>query len=651
MTTVFVTGATGFIGRRMLARLLTRSDLRVIALVRPGSLARFGTMLEAISGGDRVISVTGDITEDGLGLSDGDDLGDIDHVVHLAAIYDLMASDESQQIVNVEGTERVAQFAADHGAMLHHISSIAVAGDHNGTFTEEDFEVGQNFPTPYHRTKFAAERVVREQPGLRWRIYRPSAVVGDSTTGETEKADGPYYFFDLITQFARLTHLPTFVRLPMVDLGPVNVVPVDYVVDAVDALMFHEPGRHGQIYHLGDPKRRNVTDLLNALAPATGSPRGFDVLPAAAIRPLINLAGRSPFRAGRDITARQLGIPGVLMDMVGLPVDFRSDATAATLAKLGFTLPDLYEYAPVLWEYWAENLDPARFRWEDPRGPLVGKHILITGGSSGIGKATARMCVSRGAHVFIVGRDTERLSEAVDDLNSEQAKPGLPQGTAHAYQCDITDEESVRTLIKEVIADHDHVDVLVNDAGRSIRRATVNALDRSHDYHRVMAVNYFGAVYLTLALLPHFLERQNGHIVNVSSIATQSHGPRFGAYGASKAALEAFGDSLATETLSDHITVSNVRLPLTRTRMIAPTEAYDGQRGVWKVDKAASRVLQAIIERPRRTTTALGTLADFGQHFAPRITNRILHLDYLAIAESEAALGHDHTREDSPNLQ
>ncbi len=269
----------------------------------------------------------------------------------------------------------------------------------------------------------------------------------------------------------------------------------------------------------------------------------------------------------------------------------------------------------------------------------MGKNILITGGSSGIGKATARMCVARGANAIIVARNADELDAAVDELNSTTSKKGIPPGRAVAYRCDITDEESVNALVKSVLAEHDHVDVLVNNAGRSIRRAAINSVDRAHDHHRVMAVNYFGAVNLTLGLLPHMVERQSGHIVNVTSIAVQSRGPRFGAYAASKAALEAFGDVTGTETVSDHVTFSNVRLPLVKTRMIEPTEAYRDQPGTWDVDKAAARVLHAIVHRPKRVSSVLGTIAEIGHRLTPELTTRILHQEYLLIGESAAAMG------------
>ncbi|MFT3714626.1 MAG: SDR family oxidoreductase [Gordonia sp. (in: high G+C Gram-positive bacteria)] len=663
-TTYFVTGATGFIGRRVLERLLADDDNRVIALVRSASLPAFAGLLEDIGHADSgaVRTVVGDLTEDGLGLlSTGSRSGEpadsrsgesadsrsgeatdaesgerIDHVVHLGAIYDLTVGDAQQRGPNVDGTRRVAEFAAAHDAMMHHVSSIAVAGDFDGVFTENDFDRGQGFPTAYHQTKFEAEKAVRETPGLRWRVYRPSAVVGDSATGEMDKLDGPYFFFGLLSEFRKL---PSFLRLPMPDLGRVNMVPVDFVADALVALAVHRPEVSDLVFHLSDPVHRTTTDLFNALAPAYGAPRGFDAVPSALVRPLVDATGHGPVRYGRDLIVEQLGIPPVMLDVVSLPVDFRADTTTRVLGSLGVTLPDFDGYVPRLWTYWREHLNPARYRRRDPRGPLVGKNIVITGGSSGIGKATARMCVERGANVMLVARDAEKLAETVDELSGETPKDGLPLGAAYAYPADLADESAAQTLVKAIIAEHDHIDVLVNNAGRSIRRATVNSVDRAHDYRRVMAINYFGAVDLTLAVLPHMIERQCGHIVNVSSMAVQSRGARFAAYTASKAALEAFADVTAAETLSDHVTFSNVRLPLVRTPMIAPTGGYNRASGVWSADKAASRVLRAIVKRPHRVSTALGDIAELGHRFTPRLTTRAVHQEYLLFGESAASLG------------
>lgn len=636
MTTYFITGGSGFIGRRVIDRLLTvEPEARILALVRAGSLSRFSEMLAQIDPTGRVQPIAGDLTASGLGL-DGTQLPPIDHVIHLAAIYDMTVDADTQQAANVEGTARVADFAMARAALLHHVSSIAVAGDHRGTFTENDFDKGQGFPSPYHRTKFEAEKVVREREGLRWRVYRPSVVVGDSHTGAMDKIDGPYYFFPHLSVLGRL---PSSFTLPMPDLGNTNIVPVDYVADAIVALAAVDPERSGQVHHLADPRRRTITGMYNAIAPGFDAPRGRNVVPNGMVEPLLALAGTGPFRIGRDLIAAQQGIPPALLDTIALTVDFRADDTVAALAERGITLPDLDDYGPRLYRYWADHLDPTRHRRTDPRGPLVGKTILITGGSAGIGKATARMCVARGADVIIVGRAAEALDAAVSELRATASKDGVPPGRIHGYPCDITDEESVAGLVKTVLAEHDHVDILVNNAGRSIRRAAVNSTERLHDHQRLMAVNYFGAVNLTLGLLPHMVARQSGHVVNVTSVAVQSRGARFGAYAASKAALEAFSDVTRVETLSDHVTFTNVRLPLVRTRMIAPTEAYENQAGVWGVDKAASRVLHGILDRPRNVNSPIGVLAELGHRFTPRLITRVLHQEYLMFGESAAALG------------
>src|SRR6516165_8584958 len=230
-----VTGGTGFIGRRVISRLLeTRPDAQVWVLVRRQSLGRFERL--AAEWGERAKPLVGELPE--LGLTDETlvELGNSDHVVHCAAIYDITADEAEQRAANVtyvEATRSVINLARRLDAMLHHVSSIAVAGDFAGEYTEDDFDVGQQLPTAYHQTKFEAESLVRSAPGLRYRIYRPAVVVGDSRTGEMDKVDGPYYFFGVLD---KLAVLPSFTPVLLPDTGRTNIVPVDYVVDALVAL-------------------------------------------------------------------------------------------------------------------------------------------------------------------------------------------------------------------------------------------------------------------------------------------------------------------------------------------------------------------------------------------------------------------------------
>ena len=256
MATYFVTGATGFLGRRLVERLVARPDCdRVLALVRPESTDRFAAAAAHWSRPELVVPVAGDLTEPGLGV-DPAELGPLDHVVHLAAVYDFTAPAEANHAANVTGTEQVLAFAAAAGAgLLHHVSSIAVAGDPRGRVAETDFDLGQRHHSPYHATKFAAEKLVREQDRVPFRVYRPASVVGDSTTGEMDKVDGLYFFLPAL---ARLARLPGALPLVLPDLGTTNVVPVDHVVDAMAHLM-HVDAPSGTTYHLtehgGQPVR------------------------------------------------------------------------------------------------------------------------------------------------------------------------------------------------------------------------------------------------------------------------------------------------------------------------------------------------------------------------------------------------------------
>ncbi|TWE13382.1 SDR family oxidoreductase [Rudaeicoccus suwonensis] len=627
MTGYFVTGGTGFIGRHVLPRLLEADpQAQIHVLVRSTSAERFTRLIEDWPGSDRIHPVIGDLTEPRLGLPGRDGLTGIKHVLHLGAIYDMTADADSQQRSNVDGTAAVIAFAKRHRAMLHHVSSIAVAGDYAGRFTENDFDKGQGFPSPYHHTKFLAEQLVRQTDGLSWQVYRPAIVVGDSRTGEMDKIDGPYYFFGVLRELGRM---PSALPVLLPDLGDTNIVPVDYVADALVALMLRRTAESGSVWHLTAPRPQTTTALYNAIKPAFDGPTAYNVVPHQMVQPLLDLGRKSPLRLGRDLLVQQLGIPATVVDVMHLPTRFASRQTQAVLRQHGVELPALADYAPRLFDYWAANLDPDRHRRPDPAGPLVGRHVVITGGSAGIGKETARTCARKGARVLIVARKLEELEETCAELRAEG-------GDVHAYQCDITDPDSVSLTVKKMLEEHDHVDVLVNNAGRSIRRATLNSTDRLHDYERTMAVNYFGAVHMTLELLPQMAQRRFGRIVNVSTIGVLAKGPRFGAYVASKAALDAFSDVTAVETVSQHITFTNIHMPLVRTRMIAPTKTYD-RVDVLTPEKAAAIVVRGIIEHPRRIDTPLGSFAIVSHFLTPSFTAALQHQMFLMFPDSTAA--------------
>ncbi|MGA8331758.1 MAG: SDR family oxidoreductase [Mycobacterium sp.] len=624
-----VTGGTGFIGRRVVSRLLdARPDAEVWVLVRRQSLSRFERLAD--DWGARAKPLVGELTEAGLGLTDEAiaELGDVDHVVHCAAIYDITAAEAEQRAANVDGTRAVIDLAARLDATLHHVSSIAVAGDFHGEFTEADFDIGQQLPTPYHQTKFEAELLVRSTPGLRYRIYRPAVVVGDSRTGEMDKVDGPYYFFGVL---AKLAVLPRLTPIMLPDTGRTNIVPVDYVADALVALMHADgsPSWDGRTFHLTSPKTIGLRGIYRGIAGAAGLPPLRGSLPRSMATPVLKLRGRP--KLWRNMVATQLGIPGEVLDVVDLAPTFISEQTQNALRGTGIAVPEFGSYAPALWRYWAEHLDPDRARRDDPEGPLVGRHVIITGASSGIGRASAIAVAERGGCVFALARN----GDALDDLVAEIRANG---GQAYAFTCDVTDSGSVEHTVKDILGRFDHVDYLVNNAGRSIRRSVVNQTDRLHDYERVMAVNYFGAVRMVLALLPHWRERRFGHVVNVSSAGVQARSPKYSAYLPTKAALDAFSEVVATETLSDHITFTNIHMPLVATPMIKPSRRLNPVPPI-TAEHAAAMVVRGLIDKPSRIDTPLGTLSEAGHYFTPKLSRRILHQVFLGYPDSAAARG------------
>jgi NAD(P)-dependent dehydrogenase (short-subunit alcohol dehydrogenase family) len=647
VTTYLVTGGTGFLGRHLLERLVRRDNAKVHVLVRKASVSRLEQLAAQLDGGDRVVPLVGDIGADGLGLSEAKLTGlagKVDHVVHLAALYDMTADAAQNEDLNVGGTRRAVAVAERiRAGCFHHVSSVAVAGEHRGRFTEDMFDEGQDLPSAYHSTKFVAERVVREDCSIPWRVYRPVIVVGDSLTGQMDKVDGPYYFLPFLTSIGQL---PAVGRVPLVlpDLGDTNVVPVDYVADAMDALI-HEPGLDGRAFHLANPRMQPLLAVYNALAGAAGAPRVAMGLTRRLLPPAkyaIDLISRVPGAStAAEVAAARIGIPpSVLPHSTFRPV-FSSEKTRAVLDRLGVEPPpEFASYAPVLYRYWAENLDPLRARRKTEGGELEGRTVVVTGASSGIGRETALLVARRGGIPLLVARRTEELEKLREEIEAQG-------GSAGVYSVDLTSAESVDAAVKQMLADHDAIDMLVNNAGRSIRRSIELSYDRFHDFERTMALNYFAPVRLVLRLLPHMTERRFGHIVNISSIGVQTNPPRFSAYVASKAALDAFSRVAATEVVGKGVTFTNIHMPLVRTPMIAPTNMYDKFPTLSPM-QAAEMIVGALEDKPKHVGTTLGTVGVVATALAPKVVDAILHTAYLLFPDSAAAGGDGDSRTATP---
>lgn len=624
--TALVTGGTGFIGRRLVKRLLAR-DESVFLLVRPASAEKARGMYD----GTTVSFVEGDIGVEGLGLSaaDRETLTGVDHVFHLAAVYDMTASAEANDRANILGTKHVVDLSNGLQAKrFHHVSSIAVAGEFDGFFREDMFDEGQKLPSDYHRSKFEAEAIVRKDLTVPWRVYRPAVVVGDSETGEMDKIDGPYYFFGLLNKLKAV--LPPWVPLAGPELGYTNIVPVDYVADALDHIAYAE-GLDGQAFHLTHPKGIRVGTAMNTFAEVAGAPRMairvdsrlLDALPKGVISMLFKVPA---LKGIRDSVLSDLGIPPTVIEHIALVPRFDTRDAERALKGSGIAVPELADYAAKLWDYWVRELDPALHVDRTLKHAVEGKTVMITGGSSGIGRAAAILIAEAGGIPLLVARGKENLDEAKAEIEALG-------GTAYTYPTDLADLESIDGLIAKVLEEHGGVDFLVNNAGRSIRRSIAMSQDRFHDFERTMQLNYFGTIRLIMGLLPSMQASKSGHIVNISSIGVQTNPPRFAAYVASKAALDAFTRIAGTETLGDNVTFTTIHMPLVRTPMIAPTRLYDSAPTITP-EEAAHMVGNAIRFKPKYINTKLGTVGEISYALMPKMVDQVLHLAYKMLPDS-----------------
>ena len=641
----FVTGASGFIGRRLVKKLLSRRGAVVHFLIRQSSQDKVAELL-AYWGVDekRAKPVFGDLVQPRLGLTKAalKQLGGIDHFFHLAAVYDLGADAESQVQINIEGTRNAVVAANEMKAgCFQHVSSIAAAGLYEGVFREDMFEEAENLDHPYFQTKHESEKIVRKECKVPWRVYRPSLVVGDSATGEMDKIDGPYYFFKLIQRMRQM--LPPWMPTLGIEGGRINIVPVDFVVAAVDHIA-HQKGHDGKAFHIVDPTPYRVGDILNIFASAAHAPQFALRLNAALLGFIPNsvkkgMLALTPVRRIRNAVMKDLGLPEDIITFVNYPTRFDCREATAALKGSGIECPRLPDYAYRLWDYWERNLDPDLFIDRTLKGKVRGKVVLVTGGSSGIGLAAAHKIAQAGAITVIVGRDQDKLDTAKGEIDAALKEAGNPNGgEVVTLSADLASIEDCDRMVAWLVEKYGGVDVLINNAGRSIRRGIESSYDRFHDFERTMQLNYFGCLRTTMGLLPQMAAKRSGHVVNISSIGVLTNAPRFSAYVASKAALDAWTRCAASEFIDVGITFTTINMPLVKTPMIAPTKIYENVPTL-NPDEAADLIVQAIVYKPVRIATRLGVFGQILHAAAPRIAQIVMNTTFRMFPDSDRAKG------------
>lgn len=652
MSRCMVTGANGFLGKHLVDRLIQNGHDITLLIRNPEMPAKkqlidgWHRQADRAQSHGRSASLRvwrGDVTKPNLGVDPALTLSDFDHVYHLAAVYDLGADETFTMDTNVGGTDRLLKKLDDDQfcGCLHFASSIAVAGDFEGEFSERMFAEGQKHAHVYNRSKYESERRVRErrtaQNKYDIRVYRPSAIVGHSKTGEMDRIDGPYYGFVAIAALKKI--LPPWLPIVAPKSNVImDMVPVDYVADGIYTLSMIDRSELPEglfCFHLTDPLAPTITEALKLILKAADGPRIQLVFSASWAKVYLGALGQASNLKSLELLKNgllnSLNIPLQVFDAMMPGVRFGAAETARLLKKKDVVLQSFDTYVDRLWDYYFRYLDPQRHREERSKLAFQGKVVLITGGSEGIGLASAKRCVAYGAKVILAARNPDKLNRAILQLAPMAEKSG---GSVEARACNVANLDECDDLVTFALQKYGYVDVLFNNAGLSIRRSISKSFDRFHDFQRTMQTNYFGALRIALGLLPSMIERKSGHILYSSSMGTLAPTPRFGAYLASKCAMDALSDSLAAEYTDRNIHFTSIKFPMVKTEMLAPTSDYDDMPAA-SPEVAAQMFVDAVLNKSRKQMTGTGVTIGLSNLLTPRVITQVYNYAYKIWPDTE----------------
>jgi NAD(P)-dependent dehydrogenase (short-subunit alcohol dehydrogenase family) len=493
------------------------------------------------------------------------------------------------------------------------------------------FEEAEDLDHPYFKTKHDSEALVRNECKRPFRIYRPGFVVGDSKTGYIDKIDGPYYFFKTIQKFREL--VPQWVPAIGIEGGRINIVPVDFVANALDYLA-HKKGLDGKCFHLTDPHPYRIGEVLNIFAKAAHAPqmtmrinaKMFGFIPAPILYGIGSLA---PVKRAIRVVLNDLGIPRDVFQFVNWPTRYDNREAAKALKGSGIEVPKLDTYAWRLWDYWERHLDPDLFIDRTLAGRVRDKVIVVTGGSSGIGQATAMKLAEAGAKVIIVARDPEKLrATARTSLRRREMLHVLVRPRRHERDRRAGEEDSRRAQGRRLPR---------QQRGRSIRRAVLNSLDRFHDFERTMQLNYFGPVRLISRSAEDGRAEARAHHQHQLDRRAVARAALLGLRRVEVGARRVLG-MRGSEVVDKGIHFTNINMPLVRTPMIAPTKIYENVPTL-SPEEAAGLVVEAIVHRPVRIATRLGIFGAVCHAIAPKVTQVLLNTAFNMFPDSTAAQG------------